>query len=89
MAENYTVYKHISPNGKQYVGITKQDVVKRWANGEGYKNCTYFYNAIQKYGWENFQHIILSILIPRVSFPSPQYACSGEVSSSSLVIYKK
>lgn len=59
MAENYTVYKHISPNGKQYVGITKQDVVKRWANGEGYKNCTYFYNAIQKYGWENFQHIIL------------------------------
>lgn len=59
MAENYTVYKHISPNGKQYVGITKQDVIKRWANGEGYKNCTYFYNAIQKYGWENFQHIIL------------------------------
>lgn len=59
MAENYTVYKHISPNGKQYVGITKQDVVKRWANGEGYKNCTYFYNAIQKYCWENFQHIIL------------------------------
>ncbi len=59
MAENYTVYKHISPNGKQYIGITKQDVEKRWANGEGYKNCTYLYNAIKKYGWENFQHIIL------------------------------
>lgn len=57
--DNYTVYKHVSPSGKQYIGITKQDVEKRWSNGEGYKHCSYFYNAIQKYGWDNFEHIIL------------------------------
>lgn len=27
--------------------------------GLGYKNNTHFYNAIQKYGWDNFEHIIL------------------------------
>ena len=57
--DNYTVYKHVSPSGKQYIGITKWDVEKRWSNGEGYKQCSYFYNAIQKYGWDNFEHIIL------------------------------
>lgn len=33
---------------------------KRWGyNGINYKNCTYFYHAIEKYGWNNFEHIIL------------------------------
>ena len=27
--------------------------------GNGYINCTHFYNAIQKYGWDNFEHIVL------------------------------
>lgn len=55
---NYTVYKHICPNGKIYVGITKNDPFKRWANGEGYKGML-FYKAIQKYGWGNIKHEIL------------------------------
>lgn len=63
--DNYTVYKQISPSGKLYVGITKQDVKKRWANGKEYRNCTYFYNAIQKYGWDNFEHIILYTQLSR------------------------
>lgn len=25
----------------------------------GYKNSTHFWNAIQKYGWDNFEHIVL------------------------------
>lgn len=56
--KNWTVYMHISPSGKRYIGITSQTVSQRWRNGNGYKK-TVFYNAIQKYGWENFEHIIL------------------------------
>ena len=52
---NYTVYKHTSPVGKVYIGITKMNPVRRWANGLGYKNCTHFFNAILKYGKENFK----------------------------------
>ena len=56
---NYTVYLHINPkNGKVYVGITNQNVHKRWKNGHGYVKCKKFYNAILKYGWDNFKHII-------------------------------
>ena len=57
--EEYTVYMHITPSGKKYVGITKQNPKKRWGSGSGYKHNKYFYNAIQKYGWNNIQHIIL------------------------------
>lgn len=47
-------------NGKCYVGQSFQDSIeKRWANGRGYKKNTPFYRAIQKYGWDNFEHIIL------------------------------
>lgn len=50
-------------NGKIYVGQTNNPE-KRWANnGVHYKprpgKESYFWNAIQKYGWENFEHIIL------------------------------
>ena len=46
-------------NGKVYIGITYQNVKYRWRkNGVGYKKQK-FYNAIKKYGWDNFEHIIL------------------------------
>lgn len=56
---NYTVYKHTSPIGKVYIGITKMNPIRRWASGLGYKNCTHFFNAILKYGWINIKHEIL------------------------------
>ena len=59
MKDNYTVYLHTVPNGKVYVGITRQDPKKRWGNGINYKHNKRFYNAIKKYGWENIQHEIL------------------------------
>ena len=60
MEKNYTVYMHISPNGKRYIGITRRIPEKRWGkNGNGYKKHEYFYNAIQKHGWDNFEHIII------------------------------
>lgn len=56
----YCVYKHThKTNNKIYVGITSQKINKRWDNGKGYKKCTRFFNAIQKYGWDNFEHKIL------------------------------
>lgn len=56
---NYTVYMHICPNNKKYIGITCKKPKYRWGNGKGYKNNDHFYKAIQKYGWENIKHIIL------------------------------
>lgn len=56
---NYTVYKHIFPNGKVYIGITCRDVYLRWGNGKNYKTSKKIYNAINKYGWKNIKHIIL------------------------------
>ena len=55
----YTVYMHISPSGKRYIGITRQEQEKRWKNGNGYKSQKYFYKAISKYGWNNFKHEVL------------------------------
>lgn len=56
----YTVYKHICPNNKIYIGITCRNVLKRWGkDGNGYKQNKHFYNAIKKYGWDNIKHEIL------------------------------
>lgn len=55
----YCLYKHISPSGKVYVGITSQNPSRRWSNGRGYKKNKFFFNAIKKYGWDNFQHYVL------------------------------
>ena len=49
----YTVYVHITPNNKYYVGITKQNVQNRWKNSLGYKSQRLFWRAIQKYGWDS------------------------------------
>lgn len=56
--KKWTVYKHTSPSGKVYIGITSKDPKYRWSNGKGYRN-TYFANAIKKYGWDNIEHEIL------------------------------
>lgn len=58
---SWTVYAHIAPNGKMYVGITSQKPENRWRNGlSGYNSNDHFCNAIRKYGWENFQHEIIA-----------------------------
>lgn len=63
---NYCVYCHTNKiNNKKYIGITN-NVKRRWrAGGIEYKpdkdknQNVAFWNAIQKYGWDNFTHIIL------------------------------
>lgn len=56
---NWSIYRHVSPSGKIYIGITSKGVHKRWENGRGYRNCTIFQQAINKYGWNNIKHEIL------------------------------
>ena len=51
---------HVSPSNKRYIGITCQKEKERWANGKGYRKQSYFYRAIEKYGWDNFEHIIIA-----------------------------
>ena len=56
----YIVYMHIAPNNKKYIGITKEKNPKeRWRKGKGYWTNEHFTSAINKYGWDNIQHIIL------------------------------
>ena len=57
----YTVYQHKNKiNGKMYIGITSQKPKDRWGSqGCNYKSSPHFYSAIQKYGWNNFEHNIL------------------------------
>lgn len=59
MVNKWTVYRHISPSGKVYIGTTSQNVERRWNSGKGYTLCKAFYNAILKYGWDNIKHEVL------------------------------
>lgn len=57
----YTVYMHVSPSGKKYIGVTSIGIKNRWkSNGSGYKKNKYFWSAIQKYGWDSFEHILIA-----------------------------
>ena len=59
--KTYIIYMHINNiNNKKYIGQTSQQNPNvRWANGKGYKGNEHFYRAINKYGWDNFEHKIL------------------------------
>lgn len=72
---NYCVYIHTNKiNGKKYVGQTGQVPKNRWGNnGVNYKDSPYFYHAIQKYGWDNFEHEIIVDNLTR------QEACNLEI----------
>lgn len=59
MQKKYKVYKYTSPSNKFYIGQTCQTINSRANHGEGYKDSPKFYNAIQKYGFENFSVEIL------------------------------
>lgn len=59
--KKYVVYCHTNKITRQkYIGITCQSIQERWRkNGQGYSGQPKFFNAIKKYGWDNFIHEIL------------------------------
>lgn len=58
--KTFMVYKHLNKtNGKVYIGITSQKAEKRWGRGSKY-GSQHFGRAIKKYGWDNFDHIIIA-----------------------------
>lgn len=61
LEKTWTVYVHINKtNGKRYVGITsKAKPEHRWESGSGYVENPHLHAAIEKYGWDGFDHIIL------------------------------
>ena len=72
----YVVYAHRNKiNGKIYIGITCQKLNVRWGhNGRAYiRDHQPFGNAIEKYGWDNFEHIIIKHGITK------QEACIYEI----------
>ena len=83
---SWTVYAHITPDGKMYIGMTGIKPWRRWGYGHHYKKMPVFYNAIQKYGWENIQHEIIAsgltkdeashmekLLIEKLDLTNPDY----------------
>lgn len=60
MDKSYSVYVHVNKtNNKRYFGLTSMNPKDRWKNGKGYQRSPHFRSAIEKYGWDNFEHIIL------------------------------
>lgn len=56
----HCIYVHVNKeNGKCYVGQSI-NIKERWSrSGSRYKDSPRFWKAIQKYGWDSFEHIIL------------------------------
>ena len=58
MENNYSVYQHVTPDGMYYFGQT-QNVERRWKNNGAEYKGTSLYPYIEKFGWDNIQHIVL------------------------------
>lgn len=58
---SYTVYKHITPDGRVYIGCTRQRPESRWGTGGiGYWENHEFRKAILECGWESIKHEIIA-----------------------------
>ena len=58
MEKNYVVYQHVTPDGLYYFGQTN-NIKRRWSNNGAEYKTTALQPYIEKYGWENIQHIVL------------------------------
>ena len=58
MENNYSVYQHVTPDGLYYFGATS-NVERRWRNNGAEYKRTALQPYIEKFGWDNIQHIVL------------------------------
>lgn len=59
--KQFCIYVHRNKlNGKLYIGITSQVPERRWNSGRGYNENPHFRSAIEKYGWDGFDHIVIA-----------------------------
>lgn len=61
MSENtWSVYRHTFPDGKVYIGKTKEAPEERWGTyGRNYQGQRKVFNAILAFGWNNIKHEVL------------------------------
>ena len=80
--KKWCLYRHTSPSGKVYIGITSKKPHIRWGlNGHNYLSSKAFYNAILKYGWNNIKHEVL--------FPDLEEDRAKKLEISLISHYKK
>ena len=58
MENNYSVYQHVTPDGMYYFGQTS-NIKRRWRNNGAEYKRTALQPYIEKFGWDNIQHIVL------------------------------
>ena len=58
MGNNYSVYQHVTPDGMYYFGATS-NIKRRWSNNGAEYKGTALQPYIEKFGWDNIQHIVL------------------------------
>lgn len=85
----YSLYIHIVPKelsgydcDKYYVGITKRNVQDRWRNGKGYNTQVLMARAINRYGWENLKHIVVSNTLLKEQAFKFEKSCIGHLNSN-------
>ena len=64
------IYKYTSPSGKCYIGQTINECSRKRAHSKKHGGkCLKFYNAIDKYGYDNFKYEV----IIRLNSDDPEY----------------
>jgi group I intron endonuclease len=58
MSQVYLVYMHTAPNGKAYIGRTK-NYNRRCADHKYGNKCRLLQESIKEFGWDNLEHKIL------------------------------
>ena len=86
---NYTVYIHTNTaNGMKYVGITSKRPEERWQGGHGYRKQAVFWNAIVKYGWDNFTHEIVATRLTDEAAWKLEQALISKLGTDLVCIYR-
>ena len=57
----YQIYRYTAPDGRVYIGCTARTLAERAGqHGEGYRDATRFWEAIQEFGWDSFRVDVLA-----------------------------